>query len=90
MSAENASLGGNPKKQTYYHAFLSHNSADKSSVERLAEELENRGVACWLDKWNLVPGDAWQPLIEEALGQCATCVIFFGPGGLSPSPSIGM
>ena len=84
MSAGNASFSGNPTKQEHYHAFLSHNGADKSSVERLAEELERRGLACWLDKWNLVPGDPWQAAIEAALGQCDTCVVFFGPLGFGP------
>jgi hypothetical protein len=84
MSAGNASFSGNPTKQEHYHAFLSHNGADKSSVERLAEELEERGLACWLDKWNLIPGDPWQAAIEAALGQCDTCVVFFGPLGFGP------
>jgi hypothetical protein len=83
MSAGNVSFSRNPKKQDF-HAFLSHNGADKSLVERLAEELEKRGLACWLDKWNLIPGDPWQPAIEEALAQCDTCVVFFGPLGLGP------
>jgi TIR domain len=68
----------------HYHAFLSHNGADKPLVEKLAAELEKRGLSCWLDKWNLVPGDPWQKAIEQALGQCDTCVVFFGPHGLSP------
>ena len=67
-----------------YRAFLSHNGADKPSVEALATELEKRGISCWLDKWNLIPGDSWQPAIEEALGQCDTCIVFFGPHGLGP------
>lgn len=70
--------------QNHYHAFLCHNGADKPSVEALAQELEKRGLACWLDKWNLIPGDPWQPALEAALGQCDTCVIFFGPNGLGP------
>jgi hypothetical protein len=37
-----------------------------------------------LDKWNLIPGDPWQPAIEEALAQSDTCVVFFGPLGLGP------
>jgi hypothetical protein len=83
MSGRNASLSGSATKQAHFHAFLSHNGADKSLVEALAEELEKRGISCWLDKWNLVPGDPWrQPAIEEALGQCDTCVVFFGPHGL--------
>ena len=64
--------------------FLSHNGAEKSLVVKLAYELEKRGLSCWLDEWNLVPGDPWQPAIEEALGQCDTCVVFFGPHGLGP------
>ena len=84
MSATNANFSGSPAKEQRYHAFLSHNGAEKSLVEELAYELEKRGLSCWLDKWNLVPGDPWQPAIEEALGQCDTCVVFFGPHGLGP------
>ena len=80
--ATNANFSGSPQQR--YHAFLSHNGAEKSLVEGLAYELERRGLSCWLDKWNLVPGDPWQPAIEEALGHCNTCVVFFGPRGLGP------
>jgi WD40 repeat protein len=73
-----------PAKPHQYHAFLSHNSTDKPLVEALANELEKRDLCCWLDKWNLIPGDPWQSAIEEALGQCGTCVVFFGPHGLGP------
>ena len=68
----------------HYHAFLSHNSAEKPLVEQLGKDLQRRGVSCWLDKWNLIPGDPWQPAIEQALCQCDTCVVFFGPNGLRP------
>jgi hypothetical protein len=67
-----------------FDAFLSHNGTDKSLVKQVAEELEKQGLRCWLDTWNLIPGDPWQPAIEQALGQCATCVVFFGPHGLGP------
>jgi WD40 repeat protein/energy-coupling factor transporter ATP-binding protein EcfA2 len=80
MSVRNASI----TEQVHYHVFLSHNGADKSLVEALANELENRALSCWLDKWNLIPGEPWQPAIEEALGQCDTCLVFFGPHGLGP------
>src|SRR6516165_11684308 len=75
------SVSASPDDQRF-RAFLSHNGADKPCVEMLALELEKRGISCWLDKWNLVPGDPWQPAIEEALSQCDTCVVFFGPHGL--------
>ena len=83
MSAANASLNLGPAKQRY-HAFLSHSGAETSLIEELAYGLEQRGLSCWLDTWNLIAGDPWQPAIEEALGQCDTCVVFFGPHGLGP------
>ena len=35
MSGGNASLSGSATKQEHYHAFLSHNGADKPLVEQL-------------------------------------------------------
>jgi hypothetical protein len=67
MSGRNTSLSGSPTDHQHYHAFLSRNGADKPLGEKLAEELEKRGLSCWLDKCNLVPGDPWQPAIEQAL-----------------------
>jgi TIR domain len=84
MGAASANLPGNTITQAHYHAFLSHNGADKPAVRDLAAKLEERGLACWLDEWNLIPGNPWQPAIEEALGQCDTCLVFFGPHGLGP------
>ena len=55
-----------------YHVFLSHKSADKPAVEELAVRLRREGIEPWLDKWNLIPGDSWQPAIEQALDDCAT------------------
>jgi TIR domain len=84
MSTEGANSSESPSSEQRYHAFLSHNGAEKSLVEELANELERRGLSCWLDKWNLIPGEPWQPAIEEALGRCDVCVVFFGPHGLGP------
>jgi hypothetical protein len=67
-----------------YHAFLSHNGKDKPAVETLANELTKRGVSCWFDKWNLVPGNRWGPALELGLTQSDTCVVFFGPHGVGP------
>jgi hypothetical protein len=82
MSAASANLRGNTVTQTHYHAFLCHNGAEKPAVRDLAAKLEERGLTYWLDQWNLIPGNSWQPAIEEALGQCDTCVDFIGPHGL--------
>lgn len=65
-----------------FHVFLSHNSSDKPLVEEIANRLKAVGLEPWLDKWNLVPGDPWQPALEEALADCQSCAVFIGPSGL--------
>ncbi|MGB7876277.1 MAG: toll/interleukin-1 receptor domain-containing protein, partial [Anaerolineales bacterium] len=68
-----------------YDVFLSHNSKDKPSVEAIAHKLqETYSLKCWLDKWNLIPGDPWQEAIEEALDDSKTFGIFVGPNKISP------
>jgi hypothetical protein len=64
--------------------FLSHNSADKPAVEEVAHRLRERGIEPWLDAWQLVPGEKWQPALERALAQARCSVIFFGPSGVGP------
>jgi hypothetical protein len=66
-----------------FHVFLSHSGVDKPAVEELAVRLRREGIEPWLDEWNLVPGDPWQPALERALGDCSTCAVFIGPGGFS-------
>jgi hypothetical protein len=67
-----------------YHVFLSHNGADKPAVEDLASRLRREGIEPWFDIWNLVPGEPWQPAIEQALKDCDSCAVFIGPSGISP------
>ena len=66
------------------HVFLSHSSADKPAVEELARRLAKEGIQAWLDKWHLIPGDPWQPAIENALAESETCAVFVGPSGFGP------
>jgi hypothetical protein len=67
-----------------FHVFLSHSSADKPAVEELARRLAKEGIQAWLDKWNLIPGDPWQPALEKALADSETCAVFMGPSGFGP------
>jgi WD40 repeat protein len=67
-----------------FQVFLSHGSADKPAVEELARRLAKEGIRAWLDKWNLIPGDPWQPAIEKALAESETCAVFVGPSGFGP------
>ena len=67
-----------------FHVFLSHSTADKPAVEELARRLSKEGIQAWLDKWHLIPGDPWQPAIENALAESETCAVFVGPSGFGP------
>ncbi len=67
-----------------YDVFLSHNTADKPSVEQLAHRLEEENLTAWLDKWDLVPGDDAIDALETALSQSRACAVFLGPSGIGP------
>ncbi|HSS49527.1 MAG TPA: TIR domain-containing protein [Thermoanaerobaculia bacterium] len=61
-----------------YDVFLSHASADKPAVERLARKLRDEKLEPFLDKWHLVPGEPWQEGMEDALRESRTCAVFIG------------
>jgi uncharacterized protein YjbI with pentapeptide repeats len=49
------SLVGRPFE--FYSCFISYNHTDKSFARRLHDQLQGRGIRCWLDKHQLLPGD---------------------------------
>jgi WD40 repeat protein len=68
-----------------YDVFLSHNSKDKPQVAALARHLrEEHGLRPFLDEWHLVPGEASQPALEEALRASRCVAVFVGPEGIGP------
>lgn len=48
-------------------AFLCHESRDKPLVEKVAAQLEARGVNIWLDRQDLRGGDSWPMLIPQVI-----------------------
>jgi len=68
-----------------FDVFLSHNGKDKPAVEYIARLLRDEyNQKAWLDKWNLIPGEAWQEGLENALDDCQTFAVFLGPSGIGP------
>ena len=49
--------------------FLAHAAEDKRSVRELYERLAAQGVLPWLDEVDLLPGQAWQTEIRQAINQ---------------------
>ncbi|SET60600.1 Tetratricopeptide repeat-containing protein [Nitrosospira multiformis] len=67
-----------------YHAFISHNSADKPAVESIAAALVAQGLHCFLDKWDILPRDQWLRNLENGLTESQTILIFIGTQGVGP------
>src|SRR5215831_7584665 len=55
--------------------FISHASADKPFVFRLAFELLAEGVPVWLDSWELGPGDPLITSLDSALDGSARVLV---------------
>jgi len=49
------SLVGKPIE--FYSCFVSYSHADKSFARRLHDQLQARGIRCWLDEKQMLPGD---------------------------------
>lgn len=42
---------------SFYSCFISYNHTNKSFAQRLHDQLQGRGVRCWLDEHQMRPGD---------------------------------
>jgi hypothetical protein len=67
-----------------FDVFLCHNGADKPSVRRIADRLEERGLLPWLDERELPPGQPWQQLLEKQIGHIKAAAVFVGAAGVGP------
>ena len=41
----------------FYSCFISYSHGDKSFARRLHDQLQGRGIRCWLDEYQMLPGD---------------------------------
>jgi hypothetical protein len=68
----------------HFDVFLCHNTADKPAVKRIAHQLQEAGILPWLDEWELRPGQPWQRLLEQQIGDIKAAAVFVGSAGLGP------
>ena len=62
-----------------FDVFLSHNSKDKATVEKIARKLKAVGLRAWLDKWHLTGGDTVMDALEGAIKTIPCGALCFGP-----------
>jgi hypothetical protein len=51
----------------FYSCFISYSHEDKSFARRLHDTLQGRGIRCWLDERQLLPGDDIYHRVDEGI-----------------------
>jgi TIR domain len=64
-----------------YDAFISYNSRDAKSAEKLATKLRDAGIHVWFDPWSHRPGDSFSA-VSEAIDATTAFLILIGLGGI--------
>ncbi|MEM8971099.1 MAG: toll/interleukin-1 receptor domain-containing protein [Pseudomonadota bacterium] len=59
------SLLGQPIE--FYSCFISYSSKDKSFARRIHADLQDRGIRCWLDEHQILPGDDIHVAIDRGI-----------------------
>ena len=51
----------------FYSCFISYSHADKSFARRLRDALQGKGIRCWLDKHQMLPGDDIHEQVDRGI-----------------------
>lgn len=51
----------------FYSCFISYSHADKPFARRLHDALQGRGIRCWLDEHQLLPGDDIYTMVDQGI-----------------------
>jgi hypothetical protein len=51
----------------FYSCFISYSHTDQSFARRLYDQLQGRGIRCWLDEHQLLPGDDIYEQIDRGI-----------------------
>ena len=71
----NPSRGNSPATPATAGVFLSHSSADKPFVQKLAIDLLKRDIPVWFDKWELDTGDSLLRTIAKGIADSVRLVL---------------
>ena len=51
----------------YYSVFISYSHTDKAFARRVHDTLQGRGIRCWLDEHQLLPGDDVHEAVDRGI-----------------------
>ncbi len=57
--------------------FISHSSIDKAIADKLCEELEARGLKCWIAPRDIAAGSEWAAAISEAISETKVMLLIY-------------
>jgi hypothetical protein len=69
------------------YAFLSYASADRGRALTVADLLEERGIAVWLDSKSIAGGTFWSGEIVAGIKDCAALIVLVSPAVMA-SPNV--
>jgi hypothetical protein len=59
--------------------FLSYSRSDEHLALRIAKALRSRGIAMWVDQFDIRPSEHWDRAIERAVRDCRGLVVIISP-----------
>ena len=63
-------------------AFLSYASEDRALANKIATDLQGRGIDTWWDGWEIGPGDSIVAKINEGLAGCTHFIVLLTPNSI--------
>ena len=61
------------------HIFISYSSLDRAFIDRLAQDLRERGHICWIDFEGIQGGDRWRQSIADGLHPSRVVLLVLTP-----------
>lgn len=62
--------------------FISYSRSDRHYAQRLADRLKSENFDVWWDKDSLLPGDKWDPMLDDAISQSFALVVILTPNAI--------
>lgn len=75
---KDAGASSPPAHERPCDVFLCHNSEDKQTVMTIGKKLRLRGIDPWIDSEKIVAGSTYDDIIQKAVKESRSAVIFFG------------
>ena len=73
-----------PEPEKKHDVFVSYNSRDRLAVNVLVARMHNRGIRCFFDTWDMLPGKGAVPQLVEGIEGSGIFIVFIGKHATGP------